>query len=104
MDMDKTGTQTKPTYRFGFVNVEIADVARIQQEINILIKDEKIKDIEPLAVDGFYGPKTRNGVIRLQELLISEKKLGEGGKDGMFGIETYNALGAYLGVQSAEKR
>mgnify|MGYP001575165760 CR=1 FL=1 len=106
MDMDKTDSTIKPTYRIGIENVEIADVARIQQEINLLIKQDKIKGIEPLVVDGFYGPKTRKGVIKLQEFLASpdggSRDLGEGKADGKFGIDTYHALGDYLGVKRAE--
>ena len=56
-------------------------VESVQRLVNKLIDNKKIKGIPPLEVDGRYGPKTRQGVKKLQRLIGA-------GVDGYWGPET----------------
>lgn len=44
-------------------------VESVQKLVNKLIDNKKIRGIPPLEVDGRYGPKTRQGVKKLQSLI-----------------------------------
>ena len=73
----------------------VIDVARLQNYINQILKDRYSFAAGP--IDGMFGPLTKQGVVRMQQVLINEYgyDLGPFGADGIVGPKTRSAINAW---------